>query len=86
MIIFFFSWVLFGYIMNERHNRNIYGFDDDTEWYIIFGLYFIYATALIHYSMFLTTFFSKSKTANEITTFLLVVSLILPFFGFVDKF
>ncbi|CAD8134445.1 unnamed protein product [Paramecium octaurelia] len=84
--IFILSWTLFGYIMNERHGRNIFGFDDDTAWYIIFGLYFIYATALIHYSMFLTTFFSKSKTANEITTFLLVVSLILPFFGFVDKF
>lgn len=35
--------------------------------------------------MLLTTFFSKSKTANEITTFILVASLILPYFGFTDS-
>ncbi|CAD8050071.1 unnamed protein product [Paramecium sonneborni] len=86
MIIFFISWTGFGYIMNYSHDRNIYGFDSQTDWYVIFGLYFIYGISLIHYSMFLTTFFSKSKTANEITTLLLVVSLILPFFGFVEKF
>lgn len=60
--------------------------DNGTEWYVILGIFSIYVTTLVHFSMLLTTFFSKSKTANEITTFLLVISLILPYLGFVEKF
>lgn len=73
-------------MINDKYDRSIFGFDyEDVNWLSVFGIYLIYSTALVHYSMFLTTFFSKSKTANEVTTFILVASIILPFFGFVES-
>lgn len=68
---------------NDEQTMGIYNDKSIGAFYLI---YILYALTVLNQSLFLSTFFSTPKLANEVSTFLTIISLLLPYLGFIDSF
>ncbi|CAK55643.1 unnamed protein product (macronuclear) [Paramecium tetraurelia] len=78
-IFLIFFWWLLTLIINDGN----YGFN--IESYKIFLTYFLYSSTVLNFSLAMSTVFSSPKLANEVSTFVTILSILLTFLVFLSS-
>lgn len=75
--------VLTWWILTAAINDGDYGFKVDA--YEIFLTYFLYSSTVLNFSLAFSTIFSSPKLANEVSTFVTILSILLTFLVFLSS-